>query len=83
MPPTFVLTMQLDKIDLADTHAFSPFFLDYIEQKESLKPYYNRYPSLENFEAQIAEKSLFPAENREIIVTILQNRQFSGNLWFR
>ena len=69
--------MQLDKIALADTHAFSPFFLDYIEQKESLKPYYNRYPSLENFADQIAEKSLFPAENREVIVTTLQN-QYDG-----
>src|SRR5688572_19928905 len=77
MPPTFVLTMQLDKIALAETHAFSPFFLDYIEQKESLKPYYNRYPSLENFADQIAEKSLFPAENREVLVATLQN-QYDG-----
>ena len=69
--------MQLDKIALADTHAFSPFFLDYIEQKESLKSYYNRYPSLENFADQIAEKSLFPAENREVIVTTLQD-QYDG-----
>src|SRR5688500_3058572 len=69
--------MQLDKIALADTHAFSPFFLDYIEQKESLKPYYNRYPSLENFAGQIAEKSLFPAENREVIVSALQD-QYDG-----
>src|SRR5687767_13962084 len=69
--------MQLDKIALADTHAFSPFFLDYIEQKESLNPYYNRYPSLENFAGQIAEKSLFPADNREVLATALQN-QYDG-----
>ena len=69
--------MQLDKIALADTHAFSPFFLDYIEQKESLKSYYNRYPSLENFADQITEKSLFPPENRELIVSTLQN-QYDG-----
>ena len=69
--------MQLDKIALAETHAFSPFFLDYIEQKESLKPYYNRYPSLENFTAQISEKSSFPEEHRVVLMTALQN-QYDG-----
>ncbi|HXR82545.1 MAG TPA: bacillithiol biosynthesis BshC, partial [Saprospiraceae bacterium] len=69
--------MQLDKIALADTHAFIPFFLDYIEQKDSLKPYYNRFPLLENFAGQIAEKSLFPAENREVVATALQD-QYDG-----
>jgi bacillithiol synthase len=69
--------MQLDKIALADTRVLSPFFLDYIEQKESLKPYFNRYPSLENFAEQIAEKSLFPAAHREVLVTALQS-QYDG-----
>ena len=69
--------MQLDKIALADTHAFNPFFLDYIEQKDSLTPYYNRYPSLENFAGQIAEKSLFPSAHREVLVATLQN-QYDG-----
>jgi bacillithiol biosynthesis cysteine-adding enzyme BshC len=69
--------MHLDKIALAETHAFSPFFLDYIEQKESLKPYYNRFPSWENFEHQIAEKSVFPSEHREVLVTALQ-KQYDG-----
>ena len=69
--------MQLDKIALAETHAFSPFFLDYIEQKESLKPYYNRYPSPENFTAQISEKSSFLQEHREVLMTAFQN-QYDG-----
>ncbi|HEX6227113.1 MAG TPA: bacillithiol biosynthesis BshC, partial [Chryseolinea sp.] len=69
--------MQLDKIALAETHAFNNFFLDYVEQKESLTPYYNRYPSLENFEAQIAEKSSFPQEHRDVLVDVLQS-QYDG-----
>ncbi len=72
--------MQLNKIALADTHSFSPFFLDYIEQKETLIPYFNRYPSLENFEGQMAEKSIaFSSNNREILATELQ-KQYEGLL---
>src|SRR5688572_9549068 len=70
--------MLLDKVALADTRAFSPFFLDYIEQKESLKPFYNRYPSLENFKEQIAEKSLsYPLAHREILSEVLI-KQYDG-----
>jgi bacillithiol biosynthesis cysteine-adding enzyme BshC len=70
--------MKLDKISLADTHSFSPFFLDYIAQKESLKPFYNRYPVIENFSGQITEKSKsFPAKNREVLVRELQ-QQYDG-----
>jgi bacillithiol synthase len=70
--------MQLNKITLADTRAFSPFFLDYIEQKELLKSFYNRFPSLENFKDQIGEKSrAFPDDNRQVLVTALQ-KQYDG-----
>jgi len=69
-----VLAMQLDKIALADTNSFSPFFVDYIEQKNALKAYYNRYPSLENFKAQLAEKAPFPAAHREVLVTELEKQ---------
>ena len=36
--------MQLNKVSLAETQAFSPFFIDYIQQKETLKPFYHRFP---------------------------------------
>lgn len=58
--------MQLDKIALRDTNAFSPFFLDYVEQKAALQPFYNRFPSIENFRAQIDEKQ-FPTQHRQIL----------------
>ncbi len=67
--------MQHKKIPLADTKAFSSFFLDYIEQKETLKPFYHRFPVPENFKEQIREKSLsFPAAHRKILVGALQEQ---------
>ncbi len=70
--------MQLDKVSLADTQTFSRFFLDYIERKEALVPFYNRYPSIENFLEQIGEKSTnFSQENRDVLVAALE-KQYEG-----
>lgn len=48
--------MQHSKIPFADTKIFSPFFLDYIQQNDSLKKFYTRFPSVRSFEGQIKEK---------------------------
>jgi bacillithiol synthase len=56
--------MKTGKIDFQDTHAFNSFFLDYIQQKESLKKFYSRFPSITNFKDQITEKSAFSTEKR-------------------
>lgn len=69
--------MQLHKIALADTHSFSSFFIDYITQKESLKKYYHRFPTLENFGAQIEERKNFPAAHRQTLHDVLQ-QQYQG-----
>ena len=70
--------MQLKKIPLSDTRAFSPFFLDYLEQKDTLKPFYNRFPTLDNFEGQLADKSKsFSAQSRKILVTTLEKQYHS------
>lgn len=69
--------MQHKKIPLADTKAFSSFFLDYIEQKESLKPFYHRFPVSDNFGEQIADKSRFREEHRTVLVSTLQ-KQYEG-----
>src|SRR5690606_4293984 len=64
--------MQIQQIPFEATHAFTPFFLDYIHQKESLKPFYNRFPTVENFKDQLAEKSgSFPAQHRDVLVASL------------
>jgi len=67
--------MQHKKIPLADTKAFSSFFLDYIQQKETLRPFYNRFPVPENFNAQIAEKAnAFPQAHRKVLVSVLKKQ---------
>jgi bacillithiol synthase len=70
--------MQLHKIDLADARSFSPFFLDYISQKESLKNFYHRFPVIQNFKDQIADKSAsFPQANRDVLTKVL-TEQYEG-----
>jgi bacillithiol synthase len=64
--------MQLKKIPLGDTKAFSSFFLDYIAQKNNLQLFYNRFPLIGNFEDQIADKSKsFSAHHRQVLVSAL------------
>lgn len=64
--------MKLEKIALSDTHAFNSFFLDYIAQRPSLKPFYNRAPVIDNFGEQIIEKQQsFPQSHRDTLVTTL------------
>ncbi|MEO5976755.1 MAG: bacillithiol biosynthesis cysteine-adding enzyme BshC [Chryseolinea sp.] len=70
--------MQLDKVSLAESHAFTPFFLDYIQEHDNLKPFYGRFPRPENFKAQIEEKEQsFPVENRKVLVDSLR-KQYEG-----
>lgn len=70
--------MQHKTIPLADTKAFSPFFLDYLQQKDILRPFYHRFPTPENFAGQIEEKSKsFPVEHRDALVTVLK-KQYQG-----
>jgi bacillithiol synthase len=67
--------MQLRKISLAESRSFSPFFLDYIEQNESLQPFYKRFPKIENFKDQIEDKQQsFPQENRNVLSSTLEQQ---------
>jgi bacillithiol biosynthesis cysteine-adding enzyme BshC len=70
--------MHLKKIALADTRAFSSFFLDYIQRNPSLEKFYHRFPSIENFKEQITEKSKsFSNDTRKILVSTL-NTQYKN-----
>ena len=67
--------MRTHKLAFADTHSFSSFFLDYIQQKESLQKFNNRFPTPENFKDQIQEKATsFPAHNRQVLVATLEEQ---------
>jgi bacillithiol synthase len=70
--------MNVQKIPFETTQSFSSFFLDYIHQKESLKPFYHRFPTPENFKHQLAEKSAsFSKANREVLAKAL-SRQYES-----
>lgn len=54
------------------TGYFSSFICDYLDEAIAIKPFYNRFPKLENFNAQIQEKQLsFKNETRDILVKVL------------
>lgn len=60
-------------LSFEQTNAFSTFFLDYINQKESLKGFYNLTPELENFEKQITEKK-FSEQKRKKLHKVLSEQ---------
>lgn len=67
--------MRLQKLEFSETRSFSSFFLDYIQKKDSLKPFYTGFPEVENFKAQIAEKSKsYSDANRKVLAEVLQKQ---------
>ena len=68
--------MDCQYLPLASTGQFSSLFLDYITQKDSLKPFYSRFPTLSAFQEQINDKT-FDASKRQILVDTLE-RQYQS-----
>ena len=65
--------MPIKSIPFRETNYFSSMICDYLEEHTDLKPFYNRFPSLDNFAAQIEEKQLSEA-NRAVLVNTLQKQ---------
>jgi bacillithiol biosynthesis cysteine-adding enzyme BshC len=63
-------------VDLKKTGQFSKFFLDYLEGRESLRPFYSHEPRLESFDAAIKAKQ-FSADKRQLLVEVLES-QYAG-----
>lgn len=69
--------MPTDFISYRETGYFSDFISDYLDEKPYLKDFYNRFPTLENFEAQIEEKrhSEFMSEShRKVLFDTLKTQ---------
>lgn len=67
--------MPTDCIPFRDTNYFSSLICDYLDENDDLKSFYNRFPKLENFKAQIAEKERsFSSETRQILVNSLKSQ---------
>jgi bacillithiol biosynthesis cysteine-adding enzyme BshC len=65
--------MKVECIDFSETEQFAPIFIDFIQKKELLKPFYHRFPTIANFKDQVAEKSE-ETLNRAVLVQSLQQQ---------
>ncbi|WPR71272.1 bacillithiol biosynthesis cysteine-adding enzyme BshC [Flavobacterium sp. NG2] len=67
--------MPTDCISYQNSGYFTPLMNDYLNQKSNLRSLYNRFPTLENFEAQIQEKKEgFDDKTRATLVSVLQQQ---------
>ncbi len=67
--------MPSECISYSATNNFSDLILDYLEEKEQLKTFYNHFPRIEEFEAQIKKKQKsFSSSHREALVKVLKNQ---------
>ncbi|WP_298427127.1 bacillithiol biosynthesis cysteine-adding enzyme BshC [uncultured Kordia sp.] len=74
--------MPTECIPYSETGYFSTLMCDYLTEKPTLKSFYNRFPKLENFEAQIQEKqqsNLANASQRAVLVAALQGQYTNVN----
>jgi bacillithiol biosynthesis cysteine-adding enzyme BshC len=61
--------MKQSWISFEQSNSFSSFFLDYINQKPALAPFYQAFPTIDNFKQQLDLKSKsFPDKVRTILV---------------
>lgn len=65
--------MKVETINLAQTSAFSSFFIDYLEDKKELRPFYGLRPEIEHFDQQIKKKN-FSSDKRNVLVKSLRNQ---------
>ncbi|WP_299888450.1 bacillithiol biosynthesis cysteine-adding enzyme BshC [uncultured Lacinutrix sp.] len=64
--------MPSDCISFQKTGYFSELICDYLAENKTLKPFYNRFPKLENFKNQIDEKSKsFDSKTRSVLFKVL------------
>ena len=67
--------MPTDCISYQTSGYFSKLMQDYLDQKSEIKPLYNHFPTMENFEKQISEKqSNFDNANRVPLVETLKKQ---------
>lgn len=76
MEPAIDNKLKVEKIALSETGKFSPLFLDYLNQRDTLQPYFNAYPTIENFESVINERQ-FSREKRIVLNKVLAEQYAS------
>ncbi len=70
--------MSKDQITFQNSGYFTPIIVDYLNEKQTLKPLYNHFPKIESFESQIIEKSKNfnkdNYDNRTVLVKALEQQ---------
>jgi len=70
--------MQQNYIPFRDTGYFSSLICDYLDEKNELNPFYNRFPKLENFKDQIEEKRLSVQEQSRTVLVECIKKQYQN-----
>ncbi|WP_430968890.1 bacillithiol biosynthesis cysteine-adding enzyme BshC [Spongiimicrobium sp. 2-473A-2-J] len=70
--------MDIDGIPFKQTGYFSKLICDYLEEKEDLRGFYHRFPTLKNFKAQIEEKQAHYPEKHRILLSQTLQEQYQG-----
>lgn len=67
-------------IPFRKTGYFSSLICDYLDEKSDLNPFYNRFPEIDNFKAQIEEKiqSVAASESHRNILVSTLKKQYQG-----
>ena len=70
--------MPTDCIPFRETNYFSSLICDYLDENPDLKPFYNRFPNLENFKDQIKENRHFESglleRSRKVLSKVLSEQ---------
>ena len=67
--------MPIERISFKKTGRFSSLICDYLDKKPSLRPFFNRFSSLENFLEQIEDRqNSFSLNSRHVLVTTLKKQ---------
>lgn len=66
--------MNCTHIPFSKTGYFSKTMIDYLNQEETIRPFYNHFPSLEGFAKQLEEKKDFAQAHRKVLVEVLKEQ---------
>ena len=70
--------MKVTQLPFGKTGFFSKTMLDYLEQKETIRPFYHNFPNLEGFQNQLAEKEESFPQNARTVLTEALDKQYKG-----
>lgn len=65
--------MKVQTLPLEQTGQFAPIFLDYLQLRDTLRPFYSLPPTADSFKVQMEQKQL-TAENRQLLAEVLQEQ---------